>query len=201
MYMKNKQKGFIVPIIIGIIALIIVGGGIYFYSNQKNKVVSPISNEIVSTSTPINTENLKTNSLTDAQFVKAVGDPEAKVVARGDINRDGYEDAIIEQMSCGASCGFSLQVAFNLNNTSVKLLKAQKGYQQFEPAYVGSSAIKSSVTNISIKNGIISLTGKGLRFSIEEWIVSKRIVTFVCYLLSCWNTALRFFIPSTTSIF
>ena len=33
--MKNSQKGFIVPVLLGIIALLVVGGGIYIYENKK----------------------------------------------------------------------------------------------------------------------------------------------------------------------
>ncbi len=38
--MKNKQKGFIVPVLIAIIAVLLVGGGLYVYEN--NKVDAPI---------------------------------------------------------------------------------------------------------------------------------------------------------------
>lgn len=41
--MKNLQKGFAIPIIIAIVALLAVGGGIYLYSN--NKVSSPANVE------------------------------------------------------------------------------------------------------------------------------------------------------------
>ena len=33
--MKNKQKGFVVPLLIAIIALLIIGGGVYIYENKK----------------------------------------------------------------------------------------------------------------------------------------------------------------------
>ncbi len=36
--MKNKQKGFIIPIIIAIIALIAITGSAYIYTNNKQKV-------------------------------------------------------------------------------------------------------------------------------------------------------------------
>ena len=56
---------------------------------------------------------------------------------------------------------YPLDVVFNVNNSSAKLLKPTH-YANFEPAYRGSSAVKSNVTNITIKNGIISLTGTAL---------------------------------------
>ena len=38
--MKNKQKGFVLPLLIGIIALLVIGGGIYVYESKK--VETPI---------------------------------------------------------------------------------------------------------------------------------------------------------------
>jgi hypothetical protein len=49
--MKTTQKGFVVPLVIGIIAVLAVGGGAYVY-NQKNKsTTSPTESSGVSTST------------------------------------------------------------------------------------------------------------------------------------------------------
>lgn len=33
--MKNSQKGFVTPLLIGIIAILVIGGGIYIYNNKK----------------------------------------------------------------------------------------------------------------------------------------------------------------------
>jgi hypothetical protein len=33
--MKNSQKGFVVPLLIAIIALLVIGGGVYIYENKK----------------------------------------------------------------------------------------------------------------------------------------------------------------------
>ncbi len=38
--MKNNQKGFVIPIIIAIVALLVVGGGTYIYT--RNKVETPV---------------------------------------------------------------------------------------------------------------------------------------------------------------
>ncbi len=49
--MKNKQKGFIVPFLIALIAVLLVGGGTYVYLNKKT--VEPVTQEspIIATST------------------------------------------------------------------------------------------------------------------------------------------------------
>ena len=31
----NNKKGFIIPLLIGIIAILIIGGGVYIYTNKK----------------------------------------------------------------------------------------------------------------------------------------------------------------------
>ena len=48
--MKNRQKGFMIPLIITIIALLAIGGGIYFYFNNTKD-----TNIIDNTEVPINT--------------------------------------------------------------------------------------------------------------------------------------------------
>ncbi len=35
--MKNSQNGFVSPILLGIIALLVIGGGVYVYKNKKEK--------------------------------------------------------------------------------------------------------------------------------------------------------------------
>ncbi len=110
------------------------------------------------------TTNIKSeskNTLPDSAFLKDFikDDDRAEVVARGDVNGDGYEDAIVRYFYCaGASCTVDLSLVFNLNNKSTEILMNSS----FEPAYRASSAIKSNVTNITIKDGIISLTGTAL---------------------------------------
>jgi len=40
-HMKNTQKGFILPVLLGIVALLIIGGGLYVYENKK--IEEPVS--------------------------------------------------------------------------------------------------------------------------------------------------------------
>jgi len=49
--MKNLQKGFVVPLLIAIIALLVIGGGVYIYENKKAEVPA------YSTGTQIQTNN------------------------------------------------------------------------------------------------------------------------------------------------
>lgn len=58
--MKNSQKGFIVPVLLVIIALLVVGGGVYVYKNKKVEVPA-----VVDTGTqPVNQNQQQTNTQT-----------------------------------------------------------------------------------------------------------------------------------------
>jgi len=60
MNMKNSQKGFIVPLLLAIIAVLVVGGGVYIYNNKKAEVPA-----IVDTGTqPVNQNPQQTNNQT-----------------------------------------------------------------------------------------------------------------------------------------
>ncbi len=42
--MKKSQKGFVVPLLIGIIALLLIGGGVYIYENEKVETSALVDN-------------------------------------------------------------------------------------------------------------------------------------------------------------
>ena len=163
--MKTTHKGFVIPILVLIVAILAVAGGFYFYTHtQNNKQTTSTQDlpKIVDVTSELNNSNvIKKDNIPDEAFVKVTSDSKGKVLAKGDINGDGYEDAIVQEVVCGASCSVNLAVVFSDENSNVKLFKPTK-YANFEPSYRGSSAVKSEVTNVSISNGIISLTGKGL---------------------------------------
>ncbi len=73
--MKNTQKGFIVPMLIGIIALLIVGGGAYVYLNQQPKII--VANQIennIATTTKINSPIKTSGTPSNNQIVSSVQD-------------------------------------------------------------------------------------------------------------------------------
>lgn len=55
--MNNSQKGFIVPIIIGIVVLIAIGGGTFFYTSNQKTVPDtfPVGYDAINIEEPINT--------------------------------------------------------------------------------------------------------------------------------------------------
>lgn len=134
----------------------------------------------------LQTETVSTVSM-DELFIKNFKDiygneGEPKIITKGDINKDGFEDAIIEASYCGASCSFSFYIVLNKGNNSFDLL--EDSVSDFENGITFSSAIKSSIDNVKIENGIIYISGYGLDmpsddFSQEEWNTYKTIKFYV----------------------
>lgn len=45
--MKNSRKGFIVPVLLAIIGLLVIGGGVYIYQDKKAEApVSPVTSRV-----------------------------------------------------------------------------------------------------------------------------------------------------------
>lgn len=160
--MKNSIK-----ILIAVLILIILGGSFYIYKIKKDKTAEPFI--------PITSPNpTQSKSLTDEQFTKTSEDPEAKVLARGDINKDGFEDAIVAETFCGASCSVNLAVILNQDNKTTKSVE-----NNYFEGYTAGTAMQSDIEKITIENGIISITGKGLDCGYtcteEKWDIMKTL--------------------------
>ena len=82
--------------------------------------------------------------------------PMARIAAVGDINNDGYGDAIV----CNGSypCESNLTAILNPKDDLTKPLI----YVNFSPSYVGSGENETDIYNVSIKDGVVSLTGFGI---------------------------------------
>jgi len=52
--MKKQNKGFIIPVLIGIIALLAIGGGVYLYENKKAEPPVPVEDNEAQPSIPQN---------------------------------------------------------------------------------------------------------------------------------------------------
>ena len=76
-------------------------------------------------------------------------------ITRGDINNDGYEDALVEEGHCGASCGTSIYAVLNQKNGIGKLIGVNID------TLVSSGASQTYVKSITIKDRVISITANG----------------------------------------
>lgn len=80
--MKNSQKGFVVPLLI-IIAVLVIGGGVYIYYKNKTVSVNESSSSIMQTVTPTTSNNplpslvnktvqTETGKSTDSQVLQSI---------------------------------------------------------------------------------------------------------------------------------
>ncbi len=157
-----KNKGNILIIFLILIALVVTYIYYDIYHSRYCCAQPPLPEKVdtIATSTISTTTDVieNKNTLHDSEFTKTSKDPQAKILAKGDVNNDGYQDAIIQEVFCGASCAVQLKVVLNNKNINATLMNDTT----FVPAYNSSGAAKSDVTNVTIKDGIISLTGSGL---------------------------------------
>ncbi|MEI8062376.1 MAG: hypothetical protein WCG97_03735 [bacterium] len=80
-------------------------------------------------------------------------------ITHGDINNDGYEDALVEEGHCGASCGTSIYAVLNQKNGVGKLIGVNID------SLVSSGASQTYIKSISIKDGVISIKANGFKDS------------------------------------
>ncbi len=150
-------------IIILILILVILTSG-YIYLNNN----------------PITEQDIIKNEVSDEYFlsiyeeeVEAINEPEIKIVARGDINMNGLEDAVVLFWSCGASCGYSYDfILQNYDSVPTFLMKGER----YESLIIGSSAAKTDVTDIEINDGKVIFTGYG--FGDDRWDNRDELKTY-----------------------
>jgi uncharacterized protein YjbJ (UPF0337 family) len=108
--MKNKQKGFLGLGILIILGLVLVGGGVYVYTNQKTEVNVATDTEINATSTPVSTDNKDTmevklneskNTINESVGKNLVTDASVKIDTKGNpipsltVNPDVATDLVV----------------------------------------------------------------------------------------------------------
>lgn len=148
------------------LAILVIGAIAYYYLEQKFEPLPEFTPTPLATSTKV--------VLGDNMFIAATQDADATILAKGDLNNDTFEDAIMAVVFCGASCSLSLEVILNVENRSTRALDNVS----FD-GYKSSSATKSDLSAVTIENGVITLTGKGLDCledcTEEKWNVEKTI--------------------------
>jgi len=71
--MKNPQKGFVAPLLIGIIALLVIGGGVYVYETKKIYTPVVIDNSTLQSDQiqQTNTQNYSNNNQQNPTIIRA----------------------------------------------------------------------------------------------------------------------------------
>jgi len=73
------------------------------------------------------------------------------LITKGDLNGDGFQDAVVSGLGCGASCGSTFIVVINKNGNSTGAFFVDPG------GFVMSGANQYGIKNISINNGILTI--------------------------------------------
>ncbi len=139
-----------IKVLIAVLILIIIAGTYYIFHLKNAQEELPAENATT-------TVQVAEPGLTDEQLIGVTEDDEGKVLARGDLNGDKFEDAIVAETFCGASCSVGLAVILNHENKSAKLVENT----HFD-GYTAGTALQTDIQEVTIENGIISITGKGL---------------------------------------
>jgi hypothetical protein len=85
-------------------------------------------------------------------------------IYKGDLNGDGYSDALITEGFCGASCGQGLEVVINQKDGT------GKGIDVKAPDTIqGSGVGQTSLNDIKIENGLIYITANNFYASEEDY--------------------------------
>lgn len=173
--MKSTQKGFVIPVIIVLVILVVAGAYILgkgqlnkqsttqnqgvTTSNQDVNGVQPVntvSNSIISSVRTLSDKQISDVALTGMDVGKnGVKDPNIDVsiqkIIRGDLNGDGSEDAVVILRHCGASCGNGIRVIINNDGIAKSITNFITGLP------MGTTLAKPVVVDVVINNGVIKV--------------------------------------------
>lgn len=134
-----------------------------FYPNSENRFLVLTNSDNLEKSVIRNFSLIADpKNLTDKMYKDAAGNSATRVLARGDVNSDGFDDAVVEEVSCGASCSLAIQLVINIKGQRAVLIKDSRYPDSFASAFNSSSALKTEIQTVSIKDGKIFITGKGI---------------------------------------
>lgn len=85
----------------------------------------------------------------------------AKVLARGDLNNDGLQDAILETTYCDPNCSYNLDVVINSASGKAQHIMPNNNF------YAGNG-LRTTIKSASISNNIITLFGMNF-LDDSEW--------------------------------
>ncbi len=182
----NTQKGFSTLLVLLLILVVTVGVWVYtqteiFYKTdsvvedvqKNNESIKSTSTKVIKSETMVTSkvdfslsdevinDILKGESAASSNWVDI--DLGFSEITKGDINDDGYEDALFIVTSCGASCGSSLGAIINQKNGEGKNISINS-----EKYIRPSSAMQTGITDIQISNGTVSITANGF-IGEDDW--------------------------------
>ncbi len=141
--MKNSQKGFIVPLLISIIVILVIGMGVYVYSNKKAPTINSVEQSNASSTVSTSTDQaatLKTFMFTASNF--SFQYPSDVLVIDGSHISDGVGISKVETPNVIAAQIYVVRYTYddikslhdqNPTNVSLPILKTttQNGYKVY----------------------------------------------------------------------
>lgn len=184
--MKNTQKGFGFIAVIIIIAVVAIGG-VYYSKNQKAEVKEEMKVQM-NAEVQNNAENgdESEHGFADSVIISAFGNDLKEEptgvygkksedgtnwidkITKGDLNHDGYADAVVRTNSCGASCGSNLVVLLNKEDGTAEVVRGTF------PSYITSSAKQTEIISLAITDNMIIAVGRYFEGDTSETIVTKK---------------------------
>ena len=143
-----SKKGFVIPLIIAIVAILAIGGSVYFSKNKKVEapVINPVASSTVATSTATSTDvTAGWKTYTNIQLGYQIKYPKDSILTVDDTNLGDAGHRVVNEFPSN-----SPYMTISLKNSSVSICK------ECGPGYgpgIGDTKIEESI-NIDGKNYI-----------------------------------------------
>ncbi len=182
--MKNSQKGFVVPLLIAIIVVLVIGGGIYIYENKKVEV--PI---VVDNTTQQPDQVQQTNSQ-NPSVTKGTNNYSFKSIDKGKAKTGPYDDYSVEiyknnKLVSTVDVSDDVEVHDTIDYTMIEptlfVVSPDQKYVAFKSAVWGGSCvgiekpIAISLNDFSIKK--FDRSGIDDKYGSEQKLVSLRWIS------------------------
>ncbi len=156
--MKNSQKGFVVPLLLAIIAVLVVGGGVYVYKNKTD--VAPLKNQVEQqTNTQISDSNLDFKNYANAKLGYSISYPSSYHISSENniLNYDekdfkrGNTKGVKIQIQQATAFAFDVDVELGRQkfisslNTFINNKATESEETQIEPFYLNAIKYKNRV--------------------------------------------------------
>ncbi len=169
--MKNQNKDFIVPVLIGIIALLVIGGGVYIYESKKVEM-PPVTDTETPQSNQVQQTNTQTSPATVTLDLSSSFARQFKTILTEAFKKPANfnEHYIVAEIGCGTGC-FTF-VAIDKNTGKVYPAPIGNDTGQFtgnigQPYSLHSNQIKIIAENGS-KINTYTFTGSGFSLLSSE---------------------------------
>ena len=149
--MKNLQKGFVVPLLIAIIAVLVVGGGVYVYNNNKKAEIQDL---------PADTEIQTTNQVQQQTNTKT---PPANTQTN---NLNSQSETLNWKIYSGVNFSFKYPPDWYMNISSPGSINITN----YDPSFYETHGSDAPLSKENIAIHISTFTNLSANETIESWV-------------------------------